>query len=471
MCRGRRLSGLWVSSLFALTVASSGCGSDDEIPAPPKPCPYTLDGQCVGVPVAPVCGDPTCTGSVACSSVVTVSDASALAGAAASASSGTCLALAPGSYGAVVLGAGVSLLGRGADFVTVQGIEATAATGATVRGVTVGAGGVAIHGAGAFTVDAVRVGGATGDGITADGGVELSVRDSEVLSAAGVALRADGAAGVAVESFVVDGTAGPGVAVLCADGCACTATASIERTLVRDASHVGMFLRGVAATLDAVDIGGTQVDGLEPSSGGGLVVAGCADVTASHMNVHDNAFFGILVDSAAAHLGSPGEENGIIIHANVLGVWFQGDAGGEVGGADISANQGVGLGASGQTKGIIIHASQIRDTTKKVLVVFGGGSEEVGDGLLWTDGAQVEVDDLVLSNSARQPVLIDGAVAPGSSIAHLTLEGSDAGKSILQQNLPTGGLSPALGAGAPAIDAQAAAVLPVPVAPVAPATP
>lgn len=425
----------------------------------------------MGVPVDPVCADPTCTGDVACSAVVTVSDASALAGASASATAGTCIALAPGSYGAATLPAGVSLLGRGADFVTVAGIDAQAG-GATVRGVTVGAGGLTVSGAGAFSVAGVRVGGATGDGISAKAGVSLSVHESEVLSAQGVALRADGATDLVVHGFVVDGTNGPGLAALCDDGCACTSTATIERTLVREATHVGMFLRGVGATIDGLEIGGTQVDGLEPSSGGGLVVAGCAEVEASHMNVHDNAFFGALVDSSVAHFGSPGEEDGIIIHANVLGVWFQGkDAGGEVGGADISGNQGVGLGASGQTKGIIIHASQIRDTTKKVLVVFGGGSEEVGDGLLWSDGAEVEVDDVVVSNSARQPVLIDGAVAAGSSIAHLTLEGSDAGKSILQQNLPSGGLSPTLGAATPAIDAQAAAVLAVPVAPQAPATP
>ena len=215
--------------------------------------------------------------------------------------------------------------------------------------------------------------------------------------------------------------------------------------------------------------------GLEANSGGGLVASACATIDASGLDVGDNDLFGVLVDSASGKLGAPGEENGIIIHGNVMGIWLQGvgaDDGPSVSmdNTVVEGNQGVGVGIGGGSKGIIIHGSEVRNTTTRVLAVADGGSEEVGDGLLWTGAAEVTVDGLSISGSARQAVLIDGTVGAGSAISHLYLSGGDEGKGVVQQNLESGSTSPEVGPEAPAIATDNAQRFAVPQPPAAPQT-
>src|SRR5262249_38122118 len=163
--------------------------------------------------------------------------------------------------------------------------------------------------------------------------------------------------------------------------------------------------------------------GLEPNSGGGLVAAACTELTATGLTVSSSAFFGILVDNAKVKLGGDGDDNAIIIHTNVLGMWLQGSqARGELTNLDVADNLGVGVGTAGEANAITIPRSQIRGTKSKTMVVNGGGAKEVGDGLLWTGVAKMDIDGLKVGGSARQPILIDGSVGDGSRVANITLE-------------------------------------------------
>jgi hypothetical protein len=77
------------------------------------------------------------------------------------------------------------------------------------------------------------------------------------------------------------------------------------------------------------------------------------------------------------------------------------------------------------------------------------------------------VDGLSLAGNARQSILIDGPVAAGSSIANVTLAGTDEQSGILQQRY-SGGEAPELGEGTPELEQRAEVVFEVPTPPAAP---
>ena len=84
--------------------------------------------------------------------------------------------------------------------------------------------------------------------------------------------------------------------------------------------------------------------------------------------------------------------------------------------------------------------------------------------------ARLQIDGLSVSGSARQSILIDGPVASGSSVAHVTLAGGDEKKGIVEQNF-SGGTAPAVGAGAPQVTQSAGMVDAIPLGPATPASP
>src|SRR5579883_1639577 len=100
------------------------CSSGSSHPAPPAGCGdgVAVSDGCAGVPAGPVCGDATCTQGVTCAKVVSAASDADLQGALASAQAGTCIALQPGTYGDAALPGGVSLLGRSAADVHVDGV-------------------------------------------------------------------------------------------------------------------------------------------------------------------------------------------------------------------------------------------------------------------------------------------------------------------------------------------------------------
>ncbi len=437
---------------------------------------YTIGGTCAGVSKDPVCEGDACTSGIACDATVTVGDAAALAGAAKEAQAGTCIVLSPGTYPAVTLPGGVRLLGRGADFVTVAGITAGAGPGTVIRGLTVTAGGVVLDGATGAALRSVRVDGGDGSGIVLRNGASASVLGSTISGAAGYGIDALGAAGLTVTDSVIEGTGGPGVWVECEAGCACAQKPSVflTRTIVRGATYVGVALSGATATLTEVRI--SESAQLDFQFGGGLSVAACSSVTAAGLAVLDNADFGVLVHASSATLGQTGDGNGLVVSGNLRGLWAQEISGPEpqtvhVENASVTNNRGVGVGFGGETVGFIICKSAIDGTALTTLPVDVGGSGDVGDGIVWMEGSQAELEEVTVSNSARASVLIDGEVGSGSTLKDITLAAGDAQKAILQQNLPAGGATPQSQGGVPAIQTTSDQPYAVAIPPLVPATP
>jgi hypothetical protein len=124
-------------------------------------------------------------------------------------------------------------------------------------------------------------------------------------------------------------------------------------------------------------------------------------------------------------------------------------------GATVTNNTGIGLGIDDTSLGVTVTSCVVRDTSMVALPVLVGGvsagAENVGDGVNWFGASQMAVDGLTVSGSARASLLIDGPVAPNSSLAHVTLEGNDLNFGILQQNLPPSGTQPQLGPSTPPI--------------------
>ncbi|MBI4702526.1 MAG: right-handed parallel beta-helix repeat-containing protein [Deltaproteobacteria bacterium] len=442
---------------------AAGCSSESQEPGPlPVPCSAenTVAGVCAGVPAGALCDQEICATS-GCSQVAVVGNDAELTSALAGAAAGSCVALRPGSYAEARLPAGVSLLGRGADFVTVGLVELGAGDGAAVRGLGVGAGGIKIDGATNAKIEAVRIGGSAGNGVEITAGSSVTIVGSTVQGSGKYGVSAFDAARISIDKSIIAGSKGPGLWAQCQGGCKCAGTkieASVTASIIRDNKIVGVSLVGAKGKFDAVDIAANTVD---PSftPGGGLSVSGCSELDASGVRVLDNTNFGVLIDDSSATLSGSVE-----ISRNLLGIWVQhigksGAAQVALESCTLAGNTGVGVGIDGASSSVTIAQSVIRDTSLIDLPVLVGGvsagAKKVGDGLNWLGVSQVSIQGLTVSGSARQSVLIDGAVADGSTIADAQLEGGDEGKGILQQNLADGGLKPTMSGTTPALQTSA----------------
>ena len=159
------------AALLLALASLAGCSEDEPNPVPASGCPAEdkLDGVCVGAP-AKVCDSDPCTQDLSCTSTTQVADDAALASALDGAGPGSCIALAPGSYGEVQLPNGVALLGRSAAEVQVAKITMGAGSGSVVRGLRVGGGGLLVAGATDARVDSVKVSGASAEGVVVSAG-------------------------------------------------------------------------------------------------------------------------------------------------------------------------------------------------------------------------------------------------------------------------------------------------------------
>jgi hypothetical protein len=472
----RQLSPL--TFLRALTISTTLLGaacSDGEVaaPAPASGCAFELHGACVGVTQASCSGE-ACTVGVSCGASLAVGGDAELAGVLAAAQPGDCVLLGPGEFGAVTVPGGVSLIGRGVDQTRVLGVNVAKGSGSVLRGLRVEGTGVRLDAADDARIEEVRVSGSSAAGVDVGFSQRALLTRSEVSGAAGLGARvADGSLTIA-DSVIAEG-AGPGVVATCTGGCDCTAavTLSIDGTLITGNSHVGLYASGANVQVTGSIVSETSVLGLEPNSGGGVVAAECSSLSVTGSEVRDNDYFGVLVDSSTGSLGAGGEENGIIIYGNVMGIFLQGlgtleTSGFRIDNALVESNAGVSLGIGGGAKGIIIYGTQVKQTLAHTLPVAGGGAQEVGDGVLWAGTAQVSIDGLTVSASARQGVLIDGPVAGGSTIANLTLTDGDEAKGLVQQSVQVGDPTPAIGAATPALTSESSQVFAVPQPPAAP---
>lgn len=461
------LSPFLFAALFAL---SSGCGRAAE----PAACPDgdEIAGQCAGTPQAPVCEDDACTAGVDCTRTVTVSDDASLGSAASAAAAGTCIVLRPGAhYGAVSLPGGVSLLGKLADSVTVGGVSIGPGKGAVVRGVSVGSGGIHVQGAQGARIESVRVSGAEAAGIDVTEGSSVTVRTSTIEGGARHGITAADGAVVTIERTIIEGNQGPGLWSACSADCGCMdqPMITVRGSILRD-NHIG----GVVVFASALSIEDTDILRTHPGDdwsygmgGGGLTAATCSSVTAASVRVTDNQSYGVLIDDSAATLGGVAGAQSVEVSRNVIGFWAQnisksGPQTVTLDHAKLEDNVGVGIGVDKDSMGLIICKSAVSGTSLSSLYVVEGGSQDVGDGLLWLGGSSMAIDGLSLSGSARASVLIDGAAS--GSMTSVTLGGGDENKGIVQQNYVSGS-QPAVGANAPAITVNAAKVFSTPKAP------
>lgn len=474
--------------LGAVLVSLLG-GCSDEDPTAVTGCPEEdkVGDVCAGVPAAPVCDSDTCTAGVSCATTVPVDGDAALASAIAGASAAACITLAPGSYGAVTLPGGVSLLGRAAADVTVAGVKLAAGQGATIRGLSIGQGGLEIDGATGVRIESVRVSGSAIAGVTAAAGSSGTIVTSTIAGSArhGITL-ADGA-DIHVESTIVEGSQGPGIWAACSGDCdACSAPPqlSVQSSIVRDNHIGGIALFGTTATFNGVYILRTKPGGPvwhHYEGGGGLSVASCSTLTATALRVQDSAKFGVFIDNSGADIGTeamPGFD--VDISRNVVGFWVQHtlrpvslNAAMVEGNVGVSIGVGPGVGdpdaAPGERVGIVICRSAIQNTAMAqlpVLDAFGdpSGQGEVGDGLTWLnvskDGfgpSTVTMQGVEFSGNARVSMLIDGATQ-GGSIKNVTLGSGE--KPPVLQNSPPGGDQPAVENAPPLTPQQGTALKP-----------
>lgn len=461
--------------LFLVLAGCSGDGGDG-LKAPAS-CPDgdEIAGACAGVPLDAICNEDACASGVACSSVQSASDDASLTAAAAGAQPGSCITVAPGAYGEVVLPGGVSLLGKGAASVTLKRVVLGAGgSGAVLRGVTVAGGGVEVLGTSAEVISS-SVKDSAGVGITVAGGASLTVKSSSITGSATHGLSAFDAASLSVEASIISGSMGPGLWAQCASGCDCAAppSISVKKSILRDNKIVGVSAVGVAASLEGVDVRDNS-EAANFKGSGGISASGCSTLSASGVRVLDNSSFGILVDNSSATIGGPDSGQAIEVSRNFMGVWVQNVTEQEpvkLEGLTLQDNQAVGLGTSGESRGIICWNSAISGTKLAVVPVLANGaaaSQEVGDGLAWLGGSQMQLDHLTLSGNARTSVLINGNAAPGSSIDNITLSGGDEAKGIIQQNTTAAGEPVAAGDKAPAITQAATEQFSVPVGPSVP---
>lgn len=453
----------------ALLACLSGCGAD---PAP-EGCPEgdEIHGQCAGVPAAAVCDGDTCTAGVDCAETVSAGDDAALADAASSAAPGTCIALAPGSYGAVSLPGGVSLLGKSAASVSVQQVTVGGGDGAVVRGLAVGSGGLQVQGATGVRIESVLVSGAASTGLAVAAGSSVTVLTSTIEKGTREGLTVADGASVTIGQTLLADNDGPGLWAECSADCDCLSPpeVSVQDSIVRNNHVGGVVLFAAKASLERVDVTGTLVgdDFAFGLGGGGISAAACSDLTAKELTVSESQSYGLLIDDSAALIGDPMGDPGVEIRGNSIGVWAQHISQSApqtvtLDGVTVADNAGVGLGADGDSVGLIVCRSAISGTTLSDLLVEGGDSQQVGDGLLWLGGSEIAVDGLSLDGNARASIVIDGEAA--GSLANVTLSGGDEAKGIVQQSF-SGGQQPQAGAGAPAITTSADPLFSIPQAP------
>lgn len=468
---------------LALALAAMSCSTDKAESSPSNLVPAAscasdqlVAGACAGVPSSDVCDGDVCTPGVSCDRVAVVATSSELAGAAAGAGPGTCLALAAGDYDAVALPAGVRLLGKGAAAVRVAKVAIAAGAGAVVRGLTVGAGGLAIDaGATDVRLESVAIVGSTTSGLSIGSGSSVTLATSEIRGAASYGIVATDAARVRIESSRIEGSKGPGVWSECAAGCACAnhdVALTLSSVVLRDNRVVGLSLIGVKAELDGVDIMANAV--AEDFTGsGGVSASQCSELSATRVRVLDNSAYGMLIDGSSATLGNDDPTHGVEVSRNTLGVWIQNVPAGAkapvvVRNAKLMDNAGVGIGLMGGKGSVDIRASDVGGTSSKVLPSIQDGvprSRQVGHGVAWMGGAHAQIDGLRLHGNKLASLLVDGEAGEGSIVRGLIFSDGDDTLGVIQQNLPSA--RPPLDS-LPGPQRSANQLLPIPTAPALP---
>ena len=209
-------------SLGPLIVVVVFCACSDNGGSPVCDADHQLvDGTCVGVTRPEICPDTYCIAAASCVATHYVKEGASGDGskgspfgdlpvAAAKAKAGDCIALAEGSYSAAAVVGGVSVLGTGADHVTLKALSVAGGNGGgRIRGLAIDADGVGliIQGASGLEVEQVRISAATGQGLDARQAPSLKLLNVEVVkvtSLGGTDASVDATPDAGVEASVPD---------------------------------------------------------------------------------------------------------------------------------------------------------------------------------------------------------------------------------------------------------------------------
>ncbi|MBI2395405.1 MAG: hypothetical protein HYV09_37900 [Deltaproteobacteria bacterium] len=384
---------------FGVVIAALlGCaGAKDEPPPSTAICGARpeIDGVCVGVSEAPICGATACTDGVTCARVHTVDGAAALDAAAAGAVSGDCLALLPGSYGALAVAPGVHVLGRGQTAVKVKSVRVSGAGRSLVRGISVESGGIVSVRA-TLEIDRVAVRGA------ADRAIDVT--DADVL----------------VRETTLDGGGAGGLVSRCNGACAPgkRPKVTLRTTWLHDQRRLGVLARSVDVDLSHVVIERTHASSF--LFGRGVEVAARSTIQARMVRIADSEDAAIAMFDSAGTLG-PGLE----LLRPARGVHFQGlpEGGVVLDGFVVEDASAVAVSIGASSRGVTVRNGRLSRTKMLRVPVDIGGMEDVGDGIEWGEGAQAFIEPSVrIETSARRPAVLK-ATAEGRFAA--TLAGGD----------------------------------------------
>jgi len=379
----------WLA-LAVLSAGLVGCGSDDQPVVEEATC-TELDGECVGVPLNAVCTADPCIDGVACTQVLSAANDAELGDAITQASAGDCITLAPGSYGAVPLPDGVSLLGRSAKEVSVGTVSLAGGSNAWVRGLSI-EGGLDIGSATEVQVEAVSIHGGQ-DGLAAGPGASVTLVRSQIDGAARYGVWGEAATSIAIEHSIITAAGDGGIWTDCdpdqqVDPCTCAAKpdASLDHVLLTGNGYLGAGFRGTAATLRTVHILETHPANL--AMAGGLSASHCSELDAANLRVvgftdqskDEPDGYGVLVDGSSASFGADLEQRGIIIVNTKRGLWLQRigapasepDQSVSLDSVEVSGCYGTGIGLDLEARGIIIVNTKVADTFNSMMPIDTG---------------------------------------------------------------------------------------------------
>lgn len=393
---------------------SLGCGSSSTSNPNPQPdCANKVGSACVGVPTSAICNDASCTDGVTCSSIVKVAGGAELTAAASTASAGTCIALAKGTYDPVTIAGGVSLLGPGASSVNVQGVIVKAGSGTTLRGISITVGGLTAQGTTGLVVDRVDLHDGTGYGAW--------LVDSEAK----------------ITTSTIENNKGYGFVAQCKTTCSPKPKLALDHVFATGNEAVGLMLTGVDATMDSVLVTKSQVRSF--SFGRGIEVDD-STLVAKSVVVDGNKEIGVFASGGDVKLGPD-----LVVRGNLRGVQLQSVTSATLSGFQITGNAAVGLGCDG-AKGVVIQGGLVADTASATMPVDQGGMQAVGDGLNWLHGSELTVDASVqFKGSSRRPVITDDT-AKGSFSG--SLSGGDEALGVVIQGGTTATIPDGLSVGA-----------------------
>ena len=387
------LVGMFATALVA-------CGSSTSSPPAPAGCADKVGALCVGAPEASVCAGDACTADVTCASVIKVTTSAQLESALATATAGACLALAAGNYGNADVPAGVSLLGTGANAVTLASVRINGGKGSTIRGLTVKGGGVFAKDAQSLAIDRVKiVSGAT---------FGLYLLDS------------DGA----VSASTISGNSGNGIIAICKSACDARPKVSFSGVLAKDNETAGLLVRGVTVEFNGMLIRHTKAKAF--FFGRGIDAAAGATLSGKALQVDDSEDIGIFLEGGSITLDD------LHVSRNVRGIHLRKVTGGRLSTFELRDNKAVGLGVDAASVGIVVEGGIIAGTKSVSTPSDIGGEQSIGDGVNWLHGSAVKISASVrIENSGRRAVIADleargefsGSLAGGDEMNGIVVEG------------------------------------------------